>query len=385
MHVVVIGAGVVGLSVASSLAERGASVTVVEQHAPGSGTTATSYAWVNANNKVPDSYYRLNHAGLEAHRALARDGRGDWLVAHGHLEFATDDAHVRDLSDRADRLAGLGYDLERVTAARARELVPGLRVPRDLELAVHFRAEAHCFPQRYVAFQLQRARSLGVTIRRGAKVTGLTSDGRPTVSLADGASLRPDQVVLAVGRWTGPLLATAGVDLAMAEFTEPGDLTVGYLATTEPVPAELDCLVTSPRLNLRPDGGGRIMLQALDLDATADPRDVPTPDSDLGQEFVSRLAEVLDDTAQARLERLVVGQRAMPPDGLTVVGRVAGHPSFYVVATHSGVTLAPVLGEGAAREITGGSEALFDDFRPDRLLGATGVPPPDRPRRPGEQ
>ncbi|MDT7635737.1 MAG: hypothetical protein QOC83_25, partial [Pseudonocardiales bacterium] len=81
MHVVVIGAGVIGLSVATELARRGASVTVVEQEAPGVGTSATSYAWVNANNKEPRDYYELNLAGLEAHHRLARDADGGWLVA----------------------------------------------------------------------------------------------------------------------------------------------------------------------------------------------------------------------------------------------------------------------------------------------------------------
>lgn len=386
MHTVVIGAGIVGMSIATSLAERGASVTVLEQDAPGTGTTSTSYAWVNAHNKQPDSYYRLNLAGLQAHRQLAETHRGDWLVPRGHLEYAIDDAHANDLSARAQRLRALGYGVEEVGPDRAGELVPGLVVPDDLRLAVHFPQEAHCFPQLYLAFQLQRARELGVTVRAGTKVTGLDgSTGTPRVELEDGSTLHPDRVVVAVGRWTGSLLARAGVPLAMAEFTRPGDLTVGYLCVTEPVPAALGCLLTSPWLNVRPDGGGRLLLQALDLDATADPRSVPAADSDLGKEFLDRLAGVLRDTGHARMDRIVVGQRAMPADGHTVVGTVPDQPCLYVVATHSGVTLAPVLGEGVAQEVTGGTEPLFADFRPDRLVGVTDVPTPATPRKPGEQ
>ena len=95
MHVVVIGAGIVGLTIATNLAERGASVTVLEQDAPGTGTTSTSYAWVNANNKQPESYYQLNLAGLQAHWRLAEAHHGDWIVPQGHLEYATDEAHER--------------------------------------------------------------------------------------------------------------------------------------------------------------------------------------------------------------------------------------------------------------------------------------------------
>ena len=56
MDVVVIGAGVIGVSVAVELARRGAKVTIVESEWPGAGTSSTSYAWVNSNSKEPVSY-----------------------------------------------------------------------------------------------------------------------------------------------------------------------------------------------------------------------------------------------------------------------------------------------------------------------------------------
>lgn len=385
MHIVVVGAGIVGLSIAASLAERGNTVTVLDQEAPGAGTTATSYAWVNSNNKQPDSYYRLNLAGLAAHRELARDEHADWLVSHGHLEFATDDDHATELAARAERLAALGYQADQVDVQRARTLVPGLLVPDTVRLAVHFASEAHCFPLSYLAFQLQRLRRHGGVVRTGCAVTSVPDGSDPTVALADGSAISADRVVLATGRWTGPLLAGSGVSLSMAEYSHPGDLTVGYLCTTSPVPAALDCLVTSPQLNLRPDGGGRLRLQALDLDVSADPANPPAADSELGKQFLERLQTVLQDTESAQVERIVVGRRVIPGDGLTVAGPVPGKPGCYVVATHSGVTLAPYLGESIANELMGQADPLLDDFRPDRLINAAGVLAPAAPRHPGEQ
>ena len=63
--------GVVGVSIAVRLAQRGASVTLVDQAWPGSGTSSTSYAWINSHNKQPDSYYALNLAGMRAHQRCA--------------------------------------------------------------------------------------------------------------------------------------------------------------------------------------------------------------------------------------------------------------------------------------------------------------------------
>jgi glycine/D-amino acid oxidase-like deaminating enzyme len=70
---VVVGAGVLGLSVACDLALRGTRVTVVEARYPNAGTSGTTFGWVNANDKLPESYFRLKDAGVQAHHAFAAD------------------------------------------------------------------------------------------------------------------------------------------------------------------------------------------------------------------------------------------------------------------------------------------------------------------------
>ena len=69
----VIGAGVVGLCVALRLAEAGATVTLLERDEPGCGATRSSFAWLNANNKIPRAYHDLNHAGMRAWAGLAAE------------------------------------------------------------------------------------------------------------------------------------------------------------------------------------------------------------------------------------------------------------------------------------------------------------------------
>lgn len=53
-HIVVIGAGIVGASLAYHLADKGAKVTVVEAAEIASGVTATSFAWINTTHGEPD-------------------------------------------------------------------------------------------------------------------------------------------------------------------------------------------------------------------------------------------------------------------------------------------------------------------------------------------
>lgn len=63
--IAVIGAGVVGAAIAARLAERNAPVLLLDAGAPGQGATRASFAWVNANQKLPRAYYDLNVAGMQ--------------------------------------------------------------------------------------------------------------------------------------------------------------------------------------------------------------------------------------------------------------------------------------------------------------------------------
>lgn len=384
MEIVVIGAGVIGMSVAVVLAERGAKVTVIEKDQPGTGTSSTSYAWVNSNGKEPESYFELNFAGLQAHHRLASEG-GQWLQRSGHVEFAVDDAHRKHLRGRMERLLVRGYRVEELSPERARQLVPDIVVPDDCDTIAFFPDEAYCFTSLYLAHMIGRASAAGAQLRCETSVVGLTPTGDgAVVALSDGSALRADVVVSAAGRWTTQIAELAGVSVPMAQFTEPGDVTVGYLLETNPVPVRLDRILTTPWLNVRPDGGGRLLLQALDLDAPADPADVPSTDSRLAREVLKRLRAVLRNGDSASIRRVVVGQRAMPADGYSIIGRVPDAEWLYTVATHSGVTLAPLLGERVAAELFGQDEPLFADFRPARF-GGDEIRPPVSPRRPGEQ
>ena len=68
-RIVIAGGGILGASIAHQLAKRGASVTLLERAKPGTGATANSFAWINAN-KQPHDYFTLSQMGIEAWRQL---------------------------------------------------------------------------------------------------------------------------------------------------------------------------------------------------------------------------------------------------------------------------------------------------------------------------
>src|SRR5438552_14014148 len=88
MKTIVIGAGVIGASVAYRLAQAGAAVPVLEATRIGGGTSGISFAWTNAHKKPPTAYHDLNVAGMKAHAALANAfGGTPWSPGGGSLEW----------------------------------------------------------------------------------------------------------------------------------------------------------------------------------------------------------------------------------------------------------------------------------------------------------
>lgn len=385
MRVVVIGAGVIGASIAGRLAQDGVQVTLVDQGNAGSGATGTSYAWINANGKEPDAYFEANYRGLQTHRRLTEAG-GNWLGVGGHVEMAAQDSHRDDLAFRVRRLLDRGYRAEEISPARAAELLPDVHVPENIKLAIHFAEETYAYPLLYLGQMLAEARQAGALILENSAVTELEARGAGgLVTLNDGRSLEVDVVVSACGRWTSEVTSLAGAKVPVTTYSQPGDITVGYLMETSPVPVQLTRLVTSPWLNVRPAGGGRLLIQALDLDATADPNNVPSRDSELAREFLKRLTDLIPGAAGAQIDKVIVGQRPMPVDGRTIAGWAPNAPWLYVVATHSGVTLAPYLGQAVSAEIVGQHQPLLDAFRLERFDSGEQLPTPYRPRKPGQQ
>ncbi|MBV9004111.1 MAG: FAD-binding oxidoreductase [Solirubrobacterales bacterium] len=85
-----------------------------------------------------------------------------------------------------------------------------------------------------------------------------------------------------------------------------------------------------------------------------------------GEELLARLVDRVRDTNRARVEAARLCLRTIPGDLLPIAGWALDR--LYVVATHSGVTLAPALGELVAAELLAGEEREeLARFRPGRF------------------
>jgi glycine/D-amino acid oxidase-like deaminating enzyme len=123
---IVIGAGVMGASVAYRLAQAGAAVTVLEATRIGGGTSGISFAWTNAHKKPPKPYHDLNVAGMKAHAALADEfGATPWWHGGGSLEWEAEPDRAAQRED-IEQLRSWGYAAEWITSRQVQELEPDL-------------------------------------------------------------------------------------------------------------------------------------------------------------------------------------------------------------------------------------------------------------------
>jgi glycine/D-amino acid oxidase-like deaminating enzyme len=364
VNVIVVGAGIVGASVAYRLAQSGAKVSVLEADRVGGGTSGVSFAWTNSNAKTPRSYHDLNVAGMRAHAALKDEfGSTPWFHQSGSLEWRVGSEDVATQAQKVARLRDWGYAAEFIDKKRLKELEPELAIDAvsDEAQIVFCPEEGWVDPVLYAGTMLRAARDrYGAKITCGVKVTGLEKrGGRITgVSDAQGQVHGADIVVNCTGRWANEII----------DRTLPLAPTVGFLAFTPPVGVALHRPFHAPDLDVRPDGAGRLMLRKDSLDDRFKTLEQRGPDCEEAQIALASAVELLPGLKGTRIEAVRTTVRPIPADGLSAVGPAGGVEGYYIVVTHSGVTLSPFLAKAVTDEVLNGRERPeLADFRPARF------------------
>ncbi|GAA1992469.1 FAD-binding oxidoreductase [Amycolatopsis minnesotensis] len=385
MKVIVVGAGILGASVARSLAATGADVQLLDRWGPGTGATATTFSWVNSNRKIQPGYFRLNVAGMAEHAKLAEELNGPRSYFRSGSVHCADARNEPWLVDNVELLRARDYPARWVGRAEAARIAGEIRIPDSTTAIAHFPGEGYVLPDRLLRNLLDDARRRGAEISTGEVVAVDETPGGSAVTLATGEVRAADRIVLATGRWTDELAARSGLDIPMMTEIEQGSPIIGLLGYATVPEAGLRCVVHTPSLNLRPAAHGKTVVQALDLNAEVDPARPPSTDGEIGRAIARRFADLLP--APPPEIELRVAIRSMPADGYTIAGFTSAHSRVYALVTHSGITLAPLLGRLAAAEITDDETSdLLRTFRPTRFAG---LPRSElvvnRPTRLGEQ
>ena len=353
--VAIIGAGIVGASIARHLARAGAQVTVIEGDQPANHASGRSFGWINASFFPDDAYFRLRAAGITAYHRLAVD-MPDLAVTWPGCLWWQEQGEALDAM--AAKLTDLGYPLEKLGKNAIRERAPELGdAPEE---ALFFPHEGVAETGRVTHQMLAQACDAGARIISGCRVGGFdTQGGRISGVVCEQGLLRADHVIVAAGIGSAALMEQVGVRLPM--LRRPG-----ALMYSRPVRPVLPHIMVSPELEFRQGTDGRIVApHAAKHQSDSKEKLTDTPEV-MAEDTLTRLQRLLPGVP-LEWHSITVAMRPVPGDGLPAVGP-CGPEGMYLATMHSGITLGALMGELVSREVLGGeAEPLLTPYRPQRF------------------
>lgn len=392
--VTVLGAGIVGILTALSLAERGIKVTLVDRGEPGqatsSGNAGVISPWSITPQAMPGVLQQLPKLLLGRERPLGVRG-GQWpkmacwgtrflmngnetqvrrtaqamfqlcqpsvrlyrqhLAGTGAEDLICDSMYVHAFrrAEKADLDAldyrirrEFGASLELVGADSLRQIEPALSP--DFKAAVLTHGQARTLsPGRLGKVLSDKAQALGVKLLR-RNIIALQPVGDGWSVVCDEGNLQTPTVIITLGVWSTELLRPLGVDLPlMAERGYHVELPNPGLNVANSV-MDVDCKFVASSME---DG-----LRAAGHAEFAAPDDTPDPQR---QARLLRQAKAALPDLDISGARYWTGSRPSFPDGIPVLGAIDGRPGLYAGFGHShhGLMMAPQTGEVLADLVSG--------------------------------
>lgn len=372
-HIVVIGGGIVGSSIAFHLSLRDVRVTLLDAKEPGQGASAASFAWINGRDKNPRAYHDLNRRSLDMWDRFARRlGVDVGLTWGGELRWAATDAGATEFLQRVDLLQSWGYPIRPIEADELSRLEPSLS-PGRVTAASFTEIDGHVDTGKVIRACLTRATERGASIRTGTEVTGLRlgsmSEGARRVKaivVQESTEIPCDALVLAGGPDTAELARYAQIDV-------PLHYTFGATIITDPVPPVFQRaavvhthLDVHPQMAFRQLADGSMMVHGGFHGGSRD-RSLGRSGDEVEQ-VMAKAAQLLPALEGVGIREVRRDRRPVPDDGHPILGFASAVPNLYLAAMHSGVTLAALVGEFAAMEIVEGVRIdLLDPYRIERF------------------
>jgi glycine oxidase len=349
---IVVGAGVIGLSLARRLRQEGLRVLLIDKGEPGREASYAAGGMIaHCDPHLPDALKPLALASAAMYPEFARElhdesGESPDLRDQGTLAFFTEDEQPNCDGARA------------ITANEMPELEPAI----TLRAPAFSLPECSVDPRALCSALLKAAKHCGVDVVTGSTVTDVeVQNGRVAGVKTTHSSYTAKVVVNCAGAWASQIQP-------LGLPTRPAK---GQMLCVVPAPDDTSehpsvrHVVRTPEIYIIPRSDRRILLGATLEDAGFDKR----TDAETIEKLYKAAAAVVPKIGRMRIHDAWAGLRPASPDGLPILGETS-LPGYFAATGHyrDGIMLAPITAEVMTSLIVG-RESEFDlaAFSPSRF------------------
>lgn len=360
-NVIVIGAGVVGMSIAYGLIKKGVNITLVDEGNQGFKASTGNFGlvWCQGKGFENQSYSRITFESCLAWQSFADTLEQDSGLSvdyenKGGLYFLFDeDSHNQRIkrleSIYNDSSQKIEYDM--LSRDTLRNEYPA--IGDDVFSASYCKYDGTCDPLKLVYALRTAIMNLGGTIISDAKVTSIKSDQQKTTVVFNDQKLTSSKVVIAAGLGNTELSQYVGMNTPLKAIK-------GQIVVSQRMPSVL----TIPSLQVRQTSEGTVICG----DSHEDVGLKTNTTVEVLRSITKRAIKILPTLASKNVNRAWGALRVMTPDTVPIYEQSQQNMNVFNVSCHSGVTLAAFHANELAEHIKNG---VFPDslasFKGDRF------------------
>ena len=369
VDVVIVGAGVMGASIAFQLAQRKAGkILVLDKDHVASGGSGRSSALIRMHYSFP-AEVQLALISLRMFEQW-EEMVGENTLFHrtGFVRIVHPNEMGR-LRSNIEMQRSLGVNVELISGQRLRELEPDWSVD-DVEFAAYEPDSGYGDGAGVANDFLARARDLGVVYSPRIPVTRFLVRNERVYGVAtDREEIHASTVIAATGPWTRPLFDEIGYDPPIeTEFHQVAILK----SAPDMKPGGCACIDSGTATYFRPDGADKFLVGDFYGKRPVDPDNYPQRTSEESlEEVIERASQRIPKLENAEVMRGVTGVYDMTPDSRPLLGEIPDVRGLHVCAGFSGMgfKISPAIGIVMSELLLDGAAKTVDisAFNPDRF------------------
>ena len=366
VRVLIVGAGIIGVSLADALARRGAQVHVLDRRGPGRGASYASagilapYTEAQADSPL----LNLGARSLALFDDLiadlrARTGIPIEYARSGTLEISFDDDQSLRLQSTTDWLETIGIAADWLEAEDIAGIEPS--VSPHARGGILVRSHGYVGVTSLLRALIQSARLSGATFESPIEAVEISASPGDLVVRANGRPYDADAVIVAAGSWSSRIRVT-GIP-AWPVRPIRGQLIELEWPEQAPQPSRV---VWGPDCYCVPWSTGSLLVGATSEDVGFDEHSTVEGVRTL----LTAVTRLLPDSCRAAFGDVRVGLRPASADGLPIVGPIDEAPGVMAATGHyrNGVLMAPLTAQAVSRYLLDGAmDDLLSVASPNRF------------------